>query len=150
MSLSGPYIHKNLTIYLVHGEDTLTGKTPLTLEEAMERKLVIVHETKKSTNWRSKTFLQRTKYSCRQATSSKAAGRIGSWPSISSFPANSGRMPIDSFCVEHGRWTARGTESTYEFNSSADYAPSKDLKMAAKSEKSQQKVWARVEESQTN
>ena len=32
--LSGPYTHKNLTFYLVHGADSLKGKTPLTLEEA--------------------------------------------------------------------------------------------------------------------
>src|SRR5919106_1444544 len=44
--ISGPYTHENLTIFLVHGKDTLTGKKFLTLQEAMERKVVIVHETR--------------------------------------------------------------------------------------------------------
>lgn len=43
--LSGPYTYKNLTVYLIHGDDVRKGATPLTLEEAMERKLVVVHET---------------------------------------------------------------------------------------------------------
>ena len=43
--LSGPYTHDNLTIYLIHGEDQLQGKTLLTLEEALEQKKVVVHET---------------------------------------------------------------------------------------------------------
>jgi len=43
--LSGPYTHKNLTIYLIHGSDVLKSKTPVPLEEALKRKLVVVHET---------------------------------------------------------------------------------------------------------
>jgi hypothetical protein len=44
--LSGPYTHKNLTIFLVHGKDQITGKTFLTLQEALAQKKVIVYETK--------------------------------------------------------------------------------------------------------
>src|SRR5262249_42806139 len=32
--LSGPYAHDNLTIFLVHGKDKLTGAAPLVLQEA--------------------------------------------------------------------------------------------------------------------
>src|SRR5215472_5168028 len=44
--LSGPYTHDNLTIFLIHGADQLKGKNILTLDEALEQKKVIVHETK--------------------------------------------------------------------------------------------------------
>ncbi|MFN2514812.1 MAG: ARPP-1 family domain-containing protein [Pyrinomonadaceae bacterium] len=44
--LSGPYTHKNLTIFLVHGKDLLAGKTFLTLQEALEQKKLVVYETK--------------------------------------------------------------------------------------------------------
>src|SRR5262245_32425628 len=44
-TVSGPYSHKNLTIFLLHGADQRQDKTPLTLQEAMERKIVVVHET---------------------------------------------------------------------------------------------------------
>ena len=43
--LSGPYTHKNLTVFLVHGKDRTT-KTFLTLEEALAQKKVRVYETK--------------------------------------------------------------------------------------------------------
>ena len=44
-TLSGPYTHDNLTIYLIHGADKVKGKVYVTLQEAMEKKMVIVHET---------------------------------------------------------------------------------------------------------
>lgn len=146
--LSGPFIYKNLTVYLVHGENTLTGKTPLTLEEAMDRKLVIVHETEdvnelaiENVSSKDEVFVQ-----AGDIVKGGKQDRVLAVDLI--VPARSGRMPIDSFCVEQGRWTARGSESHREFNSSAEYAPSKDIKMAAKSAKSQQEVWDKVGESQ--
>ena len=44
--LSGPYTHKNLTIFLVHGADIAGNRTFLTLQEALAQKKVIVYETK--------------------------------------------------------------------------------------------------------
>src|SRR5947208_6122853 len=43
--LSGPYTHGNLTVFLIHGADRMKGREFLTLSEAMEKKVVIVHET---------------------------------------------------------------------------------------------------------
>jgi hypothetical protein len=37
-TISGPFSHDNLTIFLLHGEDTLSGKPLLTLQEALEQK----------------------------------------------------------------------------------------------------------------
>src|SRR5688500_8437009 len=42
--LSGPYTHKNLTIFLVHGKNVFEGKTFITLQEAMTQKKVVVYE----------------------------------------------------------------------------------------------------------
>ena len=44
--ISGPYTHKNLTVFLVHGKDLLKGHSFLTLQEALAQKKVIVCETK--------------------------------------------------------------------------------------------------------
>ena len=44
-TVSGPYTHKNLTIFLLHGSNQSQGMAPLTLQEAMKRKLVVVRET---------------------------------------------------------------------------------------------------------
>ena len=35
-TISGPFTHDNLTIFLLHGKDTLSGKPLLTLQEALE------------------------------------------------------------------------------------------------------------------
>ena len=42
--VSGPVIHENLAIYLVHGKSA-PGPVPLTLEEALAKRAVRVHET---------------------------------------------------------------------------------------------------------
>ena len=44
-TLTGPFVHENLSIFLIHGTNRLKDKSYLTLQEAMEKKVVIVHET---------------------------------------------------------------------------------------------------------
>ena len=44
-ALSGPFIHQNLAVYLIHGRDVHPGTKFLTLQEALAAKQVIVHET---------------------------------------------------------------------------------------------------------
>src|SRR5258705_1902266 len=44
--LSGPYTHKNLSIFLVHGKSVIKGKSFLTLQEALVQKKVVVYETR--------------------------------------------------------------------------------------------------------
>jgi len=146
--LSGPYTYKNLTVYLVHGENVLNDRTPLTLEEAMERRLVIVHETS-DVNELEIENISKTDEVYVQAGDIVKGGKQDRVLAVDLIvPARSGRMPIDSFCVEHGRWVARGDESTAAFASSAEMAPSKQIKLAARLEKSQAQVWRGVEESQ--
>ena len=43
--VSGPYTHANLTVFLLHGPNTLPDQKLLTLQEALEQKKAIVHET---------------------------------------------------------------------------------------------------------
>ena len=45
LRVAGPYNHKNLSIFLIHGSDQWSGRTPLTLQQALEQKKVVVHET---------------------------------------------------------------------------------------------------------
>ena len=42
--VSGPFTHENLSIYLVHGKSA-EGHVPLTLDEALAKRAVRVHET---------------------------------------------------------------------------------------------------------
>src|SRR5262249_22523216 len=45
-------------------------------------------------------------------------------------PPRSGRVGIASFCVEQGRWSARGKEDVKTFRSAAAALPSRKAKMA--------------------
>ena len=40
-----PLAHANLTVYFVHGPDAVPGARVMTLQEALERELAVVHET---------------------------------------------------------------------------------------------------------
>src|SRR6266567_203526 len=45
-TISEPFTHDNLTIFLLHGTDTLSGKPLMTWQEGLEQKKAVVHETK--------------------------------------------------------------------------------------------------------
>jgi hypothetical protein len=47
-------------------------------------------------------------------------------------PPKSGTIPIASFCVEQGRWTARGREDARSFSAASASVPSRELKLAMK------------------
>src|SRR5829696_9211553 len=99
--ISGPYTHKNLSVYLVHGEDVQKGKTPLTLEEAMSRKLVVVHETEDVNELAIENVSQKDEVYV-QAGDIVKGGKQDRFLAVDLIvPAMSGRLPIDSFCVEH-------------------------------------------------
>ena len=146
--LSGPYTHKNLTVYLIHGQDVQTGKTPLTLQEALERNLVVVHETQDVDELAIENVSAKEEVYVQAGDIVKGGKQDRVLAVDLIVPARSGRMPIDSFCVEQGRWSARGTESSTRFETSVDYAPSKDMKIAARHSKSQAEVWNGVAVSQ--
>lgn len=146
-TISGPYAHKNLSVFLVHGADQLTGPPPLTLQEAMERKSVVVHETG-SVNELAIENLSAFEVFVQSGDIVKGGrqDRVLAFDLI--VPAHSGRLPISAFCVEHGRWNQRGGESSAAFSASTSSLNSKDLKIAAKSSRSQQAVWDNVAKSQ--
>jgi hypothetical protein len=147
--ISGPYTHQNLSIFLFHGADTVKDKKFLTLQEAMEQKKVTVHETGQ-VNELSIENLSNTDEVYVQAGDIVKGGKQDRVIAVDFIvPAHSGKLPINSFCVESGRWEQRGGENVSEFASSAQQAPSKELKLAAKQAANQQEVWQKVAESQT-
>jgi hypothetical protein len=140
--LSGPYTHGNLTVFLVHGKDQTT-RTFLTLQEAMAQKKVRVYETRNVNELAISNFSNQDVYV--QAGDIVRGGEQDRMISVDFIvPPRSGRMPIEAYCVESGRWNKRGNEAPATFSSSENSAVSKDLKLAAKSAKSQQAVWQNV------
>lgn len=140
--LSGPYTHQNLTVFLVHGKDQTT-RTFLTLQEALAQKKVRVYETKNVNELAIRNLSNQDVYV--QAGDIVRGGDQDRMISVDFIvPPRSGRMPIAAFCVESGRWNKRGNEDSAAFSSSENFASTKDLKLAAKSAKSQDAVWQNV------
>jgi hypothetical protein len=150
--LSGPYTHDNLTIFLVHGPDQLKDKVFLTLQEALEQKKIVVHETA-SVNELSVENLSPTEEIFIQAGDIVKGGKQDRILAVDLIvPAKSGKtsikMPIASFCCESGRWSKRGAEELANFSSSVANLPNKDLKLAVRQAKAQPQVWDHVAKAQ--
>ena len=58
-------------------------------------------------------------------------------------------MPLASFCVEAGRWTARGGQASGTISSSNALLATNGQKVAARAQVSQQEVWRNVTKLQT-
>lgn len=130
--ISGPYTYANLSIFLLHGKDAITGRNFLTLNEALEQKKIIVHETSnvnllsvENTSVDAEIFIQSG-----DIVKGGRQDRLISYDML--LPPKSGNVPIPSFCVEAGRWSRRGEESAAYFASNSAQA-GKDLKLAANS-----------------
>jgi len=146
--ISGPYTHNNLTVFLLHGNDLISGHNFITLQEALAQKKVIVYETKDVNELAIRNLSNQDVYV--QAGDIVRGGdqdRMISTDFI--VPPKSGRMPIAAFCVESGRWSQRKGEVAGSFSSSENSVSTKDLKLAAKSANSQSAVWKNVEVAQT-
>ena len=141
--LSGPFTHKNLTIFLVHGKNVFEGKNFITLQQAMTDKKVVVYETKTVNELAIENLSDEDIYV--QAGEIVKGGQQDRMIGVDLIvPRRSGKMPIAAFCVEHGRWSGRGNERTTVFSSSSDAVTTKSIKLAAKTSKSQGEVWQSV------
>jgi hypothetical protein len=145
--LSGPYQYENLAIFLVHGSDQPNSRLFTPLQEAMERKLVIVHETS-DVNELAIENVSATEEVFVQAGDIVKGGQQDRVLAVDLIvPAKSGRMPISAFCVEQSRWRQRGTESADHFTLT-EMVATPSLGRAIKGAVSQARVWAEVEKSQ--
>lgn len=144
-SLSGPFEHENLTVFLVHGPDQPTNTAFTPLQEAMERKFVKVYETR-DVNELAIENLSTNKEVFVQAGDIVKGGQQDRVLAVDLIlPARSGKIPIDAFCVDQGRWSQRGVEQVDQFSISSNMLPNKDLRIATRAEPSQAKVWEEVD-----
>ena len=126
--ISGPHVHENLAVYLVHGASA-PGPVPLTLQEAIARDAVRVIETGNvnqleiENTGKEEVFVQ--------AGDIVKGGKQDRVLTVSLLLApGSGKVGIGAFCVEQGRWAARGTESVSRFASADASLPSREAKLA--------------------
>lgn len=146
--ITGPFTHENLTIFLVHGKDKLKGKTFITLEDALEKKVVVVSETGEV----QKLIIEnksKDKYIYVQSGDIIKGGKQDRVIRFDlAIPPKSGKIPLGAYCVEQGRWSGRGKESARVFGLSTMSLPSKALKMGVKKEGNQPFVWSNVSKEQ--
>jgi hypothetical protein len=148
-TLSGPFTHKNLQIFLVQGETHLDHRHYLTLSEGLEKGLVVVKETG---NVQELTIENRSK----ELTVFINAGDIVKGGRQDRtvqddliLPPQSGKVPLAAFCVEHGRWTKRGQEDAAAFSANTKILSSRQQKLAARYGQNQSEVWSGVNDQQS-
>lgn len=142
-AFSGPYTHANLTIFLIHGEDTIEGDEFLTLEQSLSDGTLVITETSSVNELTIENHSSRPVF--------LQAGEIirgGKQDRMLRFDiiirGNSGPKPLAVFCVEQGRWSARAGESVAGFSSSTNMAGNIDLKLANSRDGNQSAVWTNV------
>ena len=146
--ISQPVSYKNLSIFLIHGKDENTKGNILTLQEAMQRNLFVVYETSDVNELEVENLSKQFDVFIQSGDIVKGGKQDRVLAVSIIIPARSGRVRIEAFCVESGRWTKRGAEDSTKFNSSNDRIVTKELKIAANSARSQQEVWDKVSEAQ--
>lgn len=146
--VSQPYSYKNLSIFLIHGKDQPNRGTTLTLQEALERRLFVVYETSDVNSLEVENLSKEFDVFIQSGDIVKGGKQDRVLAVSIIIPARSGRVRIEAFCVESGRWTKRGREDSTKFNSSNNRIVTKELKIAANAARSQQEVWNEVSKAQ--
>lgn len=146
--LSGPYTHDNLTIFLIHGVNRSSTKL-LTLDEAIDQHKVIVYETR-SVNELAVENISSEDVFIESGDIVKGGAQDRTLKDDLILPSKSGKVSLNSFCVEHGRWSRRGTEAVATFGEAHQALASKELKMAVKMKQNQQAVWDQVARAQAD
>jgi hypothetical protein len=154
--LSEPVSHGNLAIYFIHGASR-GGPVPLTLEEALQHKTIVVRETGQVNELSIENTGDRDIFI--QAGDIVKGGQQDRVLSVSRIlPSHSGAIPISSFCVEAGRWSARGGEDSRTFGDSSTALPSRAARLRIAESlaankgavaSGQQEIWRNVAEIQT-
>ena len=163
--VSGPHVHENLAVYFVHGESA-PGPVPLTLQEALGKGSVRVIETGEVNELKVENTGDEDVFI--QAGDIVKGGKQDRVLTLSFvLPPKSGEVELAAFCVEQGRWSARGREDVKAFASAREAMPSRKAKLvmarrpaaaapaasagegaAADTYASQREVWASVASTQ--
>ncbi|MBA7513100.1 hypothetical protein ES705_05110 [subsurface metagenome] len=138
---------KNLQIIPLIGNETLENQEYMILSEVIRHKDVVVEETGNvnqlsiSNNTDDYIFILAGDI----LKGGKQDRTIGYDVII---PPHTKHVPLESFCVESGRWQKRGHEEVNKFSDNTKMLSSRDLKLASRYEKNQSAVWRKVSEKQ--
>lgn len=145
-SIDPPVSSAGLQIFLIRGKDAL-DKHYTTLSTALKNDLVKVEET--GTVGQLQIDNNSDEYVFIHSGDIVKGGKQDRTLAFDVIvPPKAKNVDIMSFCVEQGRWNARSGESVHEFEIAEKMLSSKELKLAAKYEKDQSKVWQKVHDIQ--
>ena len=138
--------HKNLTVFLIKGNDKV-NRSYSTLEEAMERGEIVIHETGEVNSLSVDNKSDKHVF-IMAGDIVKGGKQDRTIAEDMVLKPKSKNVPLGSFCVEQSRWRQRGEENVSNFSVSKKTLSNKELKIAARESKSQQAVWSSVAEFQ--
>lgn len=133
----------NLQVFMISGADSLNTKHYTTLAVAMEKNMVSVNETGSVNELAiDNTSDQYIFIHSGDIVKGGKQDRTMAYDMI--IPPHTKNVALPSFCVESGRWESRQNEDVSQFSTSENMLSSRDLKMAAKYDNDQSKVWQNV------
>src|SRR5579871_4954634 len=148
--ISAPFTQGNLSVFFLHGKDSIkSGGTLLTLQEALDQKKLIVHETSDVNELAVENVSTDTDVFLQSGDIVKGGRQDRLIACDMIVPPKSGKMPIGSFCCEHGRWQKRGGENDAQFERSEKQAGNRAVKLAVNCARDQSTVWSKVKEAQS-
>ena len=147
--VAAPLAHENLSVYFVYGPDTVPDAKVMSLQEALERDLAVVHETSEVNTLAIENRSPDTELFVQSGDIVKGGKQDRMVQMDMLLPPLSGVVPMKAHCVEQGRWTGRGSEDARQFKSSGKCAVGNDMKIANYSGQ-QPAVWQSVTANQSN
>jgi hypothetical protein len=146
--IAGPHVHKNLAVYVVRGKTT-DPRDYITLDEGLAAGTVAVLE-KGGREGQDRAEVSKLEVENRsdrwlflQAGDIVKGGKQDRTIGIDiAIAPKSPPKAVDSFCVEHGRWT-QGTQGL-AFGANSAIASSNSMRYSIQGEKNQGRVWEEV------
>ena len=145
LAIGKPIVSDNLTVFLIRGNGDLKNQSPMTLQEALSKNKVRVHETGDVNTLQIENSSDAAVF-IQSGDIVKGGRQDRTMQYDMILPPHSGMLPLPAFCVEHGRWSQRAAERADRFSHSDNALVGKDLKLAARQVGSQQQVWDKVAE----
>ncbi len=143
LHVSGPYVHRNVAVYLVHSETQEDGDF-ITLDEGLTNGTVKVTEQEQERVSELRIDNQ-SDYPLFLQEGDRVQGGKQDRTIIASMvvPSKSGPIPLPTMCIEQSRWVTGERGAAFASTSNVALAP-QNVRHAAKVNKDQSKVWANV------
>lgn len=141
-TFSGPFTHGNLTVFLIHGRDTMREQRVLPLHAALAQNQAVVHAGIAVDNLSQAPLFIHAGDIIKGGTQDRVI------PYDQIIPIGARGRHLNVFCVEAGRSGPRGMETSTAFETATEQLPGRRLHLAARYRKSQQDVWQGVQDLQ--